>query len=122
MFTPTMEMVLLYVKDPLVSAEFYGKLFGLKPREQAPTFVLFEFNNVQLGLWAAFEVEPQATGTPGASEIAFREDNIDELYKRLQELHVPIAQEPTNMDFGRTMVVLDPDGHRVRFYKLQRGA
>jgi predicted enzyme related to lactoylglutathione lyase len=29
-----------------------------------------------------------------------------------------VAQKPTDMDFGRTFVVLDPDGHRIRVYKL----
>jgi predicted enzyme related to lactoylglutathione lyase len=27
-----------------------------------------------------------------------------------------IAQAPTSMDFGRTFVVLDPDGHRLRVF------
>jgi hypothetical protein len=29
---------------------------------------------------------------------------------------VSIIQEPTDMDFGRTFVGLDPDGHRVRVF------
>ncbi len=27
-----------------------------------------------------------------------------------------IEQEPVTMDFGRTFVALDPDGHRLRVY------
>ncbi len=29
---------------------------------------------------------------------------------------LPILQAPTNMDFGRTFVALDPDGHRLRVF------
>ncbi len=29
-----------------------------------------------------------------------------------------IAQAPSDMDFGRTFVALDPDGHRLRVYWL----
>jgi hypothetical protein len=32
--------------------------------------------------------------------------------------HVTVAQKPVDMDFGRTFVILDPDGHRIRAYKL----
>ena len=30
---------------------------------------------------------------------------------------VTIAQAPTDLDFGRTFVALDPDGHRLRVFR-----
>lgn len=32
-----------------------------------------------------------------------------------------ILQTPTDMDFGRTFVALDPDKHRLRVYWLNDG-
>ena len=48
---------------------------------------------------------------------------IRQLARRHQELvmqKVRIAQEPTDMDFGRTFVALDADGNRLRFYASNR--
>lgn len=120
MINPSLGFVLLFVEAPLISAEFYSKILGLKPIEQYPTFALFALkNNVQLGLWAYKTAQPKITTPPGASEIAFSADNIDRLYEHLLKLGVPMIQTPTDMDFGRTFVAVDPDGHRIRFYRLR---
>ena len=34
---------------------------------------------------------------------------------------VKILQPPTDMDFGRTFVALDPDGHRLRVFAAAEG-
>ena len=119
MLTPNLDYVLLFVKDPTISAEFYRKILGLKPIEQSPTFALFALpNNLKLGLWSSKTAEPKVTAQPGAAEITFSNDNIDELYQHWLDLGIPIAQKPTDTDFGRTFVVLDPDGHRIRIHKM----
>ena len=117
MINSILGFVLLFVKDSAKSAEFYSKLLGLEPVELYPTFALFKFkNDVSLGLWANNTAQPQVTAWPGASEIGFGQENIDALYEQLLALGIPMAQVPTDMNFGRTFVVLDPDGHRIRFY------
>jgi len=40
------------------------------------------------------------------------------LYEHWGQKRVIVAQKPTDMDFGRTFVILDLDGHRIRAYKL----
>ncbi len=118
MLKPDLKFVLLFVKDPLQSAPFYEQILGLKPVEQSPTFTAFALTNgVLLGLWSSKTAEPLVSAQPGATEIAFAENNIDELFARWKEMGVSMAQEPTDMDFGRTFVALDPDGHRIRVYK-----
>jgi predicted enzyme related to lactoylglutathione lyase len=109
----------LFVKDPIASSKFYEQLFGLKPIEQSPTFALFSLKNVMLGLWSHKTAEPKVTASAGATEIAFSEDNVDVLYNQWKNMDIPMAQPPTEMDFGRTFVALDPDGHRIRIYKLR---
>lgn len=121
MIKPDLGFVLLFVKNPAESAKFYSSILNLKPVDESPTFVLFRLSNgVMLGLWSHETAEPKVTAQPGAAEIAFGADNVDDLHAAWKYLGVVIAQEPTEMDFGRTFVALDPDGHRVRVYKLRQ--
>lgn len=119
MFKPNLGFTLLFVSNPQTSSLFYQEFFGLKPIEESPTFVMFALNNgVMLGLWSKYTAEPRVEASPGALEICFPVENVDALYEEWGKKHVTVAQKPTDMDFGRTFVVLDPDGHRIRVYKL----
>ncbi len=120
MFKPNLGFVLLFVEDPLQSGAFYSQILNRKPLEEAPTFVMFALENgVMLGLWSRKTAEPTVIATGGGSEIAFGDENVDLVYKKWTDLGIPMAQEPTDMDFGRTFVALDPDGHRIRVYRLK---
>ena len=119
MFNPNLGFVLLFVSNPMKSAEFYGSILGLKPIEESPTFAMFRLaNGVMLGLWSRHTAEPRVEAFAGAMDICFPADNVDQMYEFLGKKGVTIAQKPTDMDFGRTFVFLDPDGHRIRIYKL----
>lgn len=119
MLTPHLGFTLLFVANPQKSGLFYQELLGIKPVEESPTFVIFGLENgVMLGLWSKYTAEPQVHALPGASEICFPTQDVDALYAEISTKHHTIAQKPTDMDFGRTFVVLDPDGHRIRAYKL----
>lgn len=119
MFTPHLGFVLLFVANPQKSSLFYQNLFEIKPIEESPTFVMFALSNgVMLGLWSKYTAEPRVEASSGALEICFPTEDVDALYETWGKKHVTIAQKPTNMDFGRTFVILDPDGHRIRVYKL----
>ncbi len=118
---PALGYVLLFVSDPIKSDRFYNQILGLKPVEESPTFVLYVLNNdVKLGLWSRDTAEPKVDALPGATEICFEEKNIDVLYTDWVKQGIVMAQPPTDMDFGRTFVALDPDGHRIRIYTLHR--
>lgn len=119
MFKPNLGFILLFVENPLKSAEFYQQIFDLKLIEKSPTFAMFALSNgVMLGLWSRYTAEPLVRASAGAMDICFAVDNVDEMYEFLGNKGVPVAQKPTDMDFGRTCVFLDPDGHRIRIYKL----
>ncbi len=109
--------VILYVADMRASIDFYSKILGAGPVDDAPTFSVFHLGNgVMLGLWQRDGVVPPVEATGGATEVAFTLS--DET--ALQETHTrwagfaPIAQPPEVMGFGLTFTALDPDGHRVR--------
>lgn len=111
--------VLLYVDNPPKSATFYADLLGRPPAETSPTFAMLPLTDgVMLGLWSKHDVEPKATPS-GGNEIAFtveNNDTVDAAFAQWQKRGLTIAQKPTNMDFGRTFVALDPDGHRLRVF------
>ncbi|MDI3285782.1 VOC family protein [Polyangium sp. 15x6] len=117
----TLNYLLLAVRDPLRSAELYSKLLGCEPVETSKTFVLYVLSTgMKIGLWLADEVEP--TPKPaGGIEISFRETSKDAVlatYAEWTKLGLTVVQEPTDMDFGFTFVVEDPDGHRLRPFVL----
>jgi catechol 2,3-dioxygenase-like lactoylglutathione lyase family enzyme len=120
MFTPSLGYVLLFVSNPQKSGEFYQDLFGIKPIQDFPTFVMFALENgVKLGLWSKYTAQPRVESPAGALEICFAAQDVDAVYQLWDGKQVTMAQEPTDMDFGRTFVALDPDGHRIRIFKLR---
>jgi catechol 2,3-dioxygenase-like lactoylglutathione lyase family enzyme len=116
--TPT--YVLLYVENPLRSGDFYARLLDRRPVESSSGFVLFVLESgLKLGLWLRGEVAPAAAGAPGSAELCFTEPSADAVRARSAAWSaqgIPIAQAPTEMDFGFTFVGLDPDGHRLRVF------
>jgi catechol 2,3-dioxygenase-like lactoylglutathione lyase family enzyme len=122
MFTPSLGLTLLFVANPQKSSLFYQEILNLQPIEESPTFVMFALaNGVMLGLWSKYTAEPRVEAPPGASEICFQTEDVDRLYEEWGAKQVAVAQKPTDcLDCGRTFVVLDPDGHRIRILKLRQ--
>lgn len=115
---PTLDYILLAVADPAKSAAFYSSLLGVRPVENAPTFVLYVLpNGIKLGLWIKGEIEP-APRSAGGIEISFSEANYDAVHATFGDWKnkARIIQQPTEMGFGLTFVAEDPDGHRLRVF------
>ncbi len=112
--------VILYVKSAVTSAAFYESLLDRKPIQTAPDFAMFRTDTgLLLGLWTRDTVEPAAALAGGGAELCIPVLNIEELeavYVAWQQRKLPILQPPTEMDFGRTFVAADPDGHRLRVF------
>ena len=114
---PDFSLVILYVDDPAASAVFYASLLGSQPIEQSPTFAMFPLTSgAALGLWSRHTVEPKAAAGGGGTEVAFVAADVDAVYADWQGRGLIIAQAPVDLDFGRTFVALDPDGHRIRVF------
>ena len=102
-------------------------MLGQPAAETSPTFALFALaSGLMLGLWSRHTVEPAATAAGGGAEVAFTVDSagaVDMAHAEWSERGLKILQPPTDMDFGRTFVALDPDGHRLRvFFPADGGA
>ena len=117
---PEFSFVLLYVDNPLSSAAFYTALLNRRTVEESPTFAMLPLRDgVMLGLWSRKTVEPEAKSPAGAGEITFKVADVSAvraIHAEWAGRGIPIAQAPTEMDFGNTFVALDPDGHRLRVY------
>ena len=80
-------------------------------------------SGVKFGLWSKHTVEPAAPGPFGGSELGFAVPNAEAVratHSAWAARGLPIAQAPTELDFGHTFVALDPDGHRLRVYALKQ--
>ena len=81
---------------------------------------MFAFESgAKLALWSSATVEPAATQSGGAMELAFSlpdETSVDKGLAEWQAHGLTIIQQPTRMEFGYTCMALDPDGHRLRLY------
>ncbi|MEO8400960.1 MAG: VOC family protein [Gammaproteobacteria bacterium] len=116
MLTPN--LLLFYVKNPLESALFYEKIFGIKPVAAFPTYAAFTFENgFTFGLWSTQATNFVSGGAGHRSELSFMVKNqqiVRQLYTQWCELNVTIEQDLHEAVFGLTFVALDPDGHRIR--------
>jgi catechol 2,3-dioxygenase-like lactoylglutathione lyase family enzyme len=112
--------ILLYVAEPEASAAFYAGLLDRQPLESSPNFVMFELSpGLRLGLWARRDVQPAPRSAADTGELAMRvgtNDEVEALCADQRRKGVAILQEPTTMDFGRTFLAADLDGHRLRVF------
>jgi catechol 2,3-dioxygenase-like lactoylglutathione lyase family enzyme len=119
---PTPRFTLLYVASAEQSGAFYRALLDREPVEASPSFTLFALEGGQmLGLWGRAGVQPTPVAAPGGSELGFPVADasaVDALYVTWRDRGLPIVQPPTEMDFGRTFVATDPDGHRLRVFAV----
>jgi lactoylglutathione lyase len=62
-----------------------------------------------------FEIYPQIANadTTKGTRLGFQVINLDSIVFKLQQEGVSIVVKPTESEWGRRAVVLDPDGHRV---------
>ncbi|WNJ93287.1 VOC family protein [Bosea sp. 685] len=112
--------IILYVDSPTASARFYADLLGREPLDSSATFAMFALpSGIMLGLWSRHTVEPAAGAAGGGAEIAMTVTDaaaVDAAHTDWAARGLAILQAPTDLDFGRTFVALDPDGHRLRVF------
>lgn len=121
---PYTSSILLYVADPEASAVFYARLFGQEPLDASPGFAIFGLpTGLGLGLWKRANAVPAPEAGGGGCEIGFKvasPEAVDGMHADWVEKGAAIAMPPTELDFGRCFLALDPDGHRLRVYEVSR--
>ncbi|WP_342362455.1 VOC family protein [Terrarubrum flagellatum] len=122
---PNPNFLLLFVDSPKASADFYAGLFDRPPVESSPTFAMFALESgLMLGLWSRHTAEPRPAALAGGGELGLTVADagaVDATFSNWKARGVSMLQQPTDMDFGRTFVALDPDGHRLRVFSAPQG-
>jgi predicted enzyme related to lactoylglutathione lyase len=113
-------LIIFYVDRPEASAAFYAGLLGRPVVESSPTFAMLPLQDgLMLGLWARPSVLPPSGQGQGVAELCLPLADaaaVDALHATWQAQGLTVLQAPTTMAFGRTFVVADPDGHRLRMF------
>ncbi|KTT41955.1 drug:proton antiporter [Pseudomonas oryzihabitans] len=114
--------LMFYVADVRTSRDFYARLLDLSPVEDGPGFALFLLpSGLALGLWARDAVVPPVSAGSATGELGFKVESlaaVDELHELWLARGAEVAWPPTDLPFGRSFVVLDPDGNRLRGYAV----
>ncbi|KTS84865.1 glyoxalase [Microbacterium testaceum] len=111
-------LFLIYVSDAEAATAFYGDLFEIEPTFVSPRYVAFEVApGVLFALWTG-RPEHAVPSTPRTSELGLMVPGggsaVDEIFARWAARDVRVIEEPHDDVFGRTFVVADPDGNRIR--------
>lgn len=63
---------LLYVENPMASADFYSRLLDKQPVQASADFTLFILDSgIKLGLWSRQVVKPEAQASVGGGELGW---------------------------------------------------
>jgi len=92
---------------------FYTKVFRAKAEGEGCHYVIKLPDGSSFVIWDNGEV------TDSINEkivLILGVDDVDDEYKMLAEMNIPIVEPPVNNPWGRRhMVFCDPDGNRIRF-------
>ncbi len=111
---------ILYVDNVEASTAFYARLLGETALEASPGFAMFSLSSgVMLGLWSRHTALPAPEAAAGGMELAISVNSheaVAHLFAKWTDWRLTMVQPITDLDFGRTFVALDPDGHRLRVF------
>lgn len=119
--------IVCYVKDALVTADFYEQL-GFIVTKREPEHVSIRLN----WFWIDFhpqdkedkpEFQKEAVLEPkGAGQFLYiKVDDVDGFYQGLQEKGIKPSSQPKDWPWGnREFVVRDPDGYKLVFFNKSK--
>lgn len=116
-----LNFVLVHVNDIEEARTFYTEKLELEVEDQAPNFLQFKQPGGN-GATFALSHEPGIAPAQGKDiELWWFVDNADDVYARLRERGVEMAQEPKDEPFGRTFAIKDPSGNTLYMLQLRQG-
>jgi catechol 2,3-dioxygenase-like lactoylglutathione lyase family enzyme len=116
--------VIVYVRDPRSSVDFYERAFGLERRfvHESGEFAELDtgstrlsFATLELGDGNAGGVTPgDPAGRPAHFEVALVTDDVEGAFARARDAGAVVVKEPAVKPWGQTVAyVRDPDGTLV---------
>ena len=111
--------IFMFVSDLPRSQDFYQKLIGKEPSREIENLL----TRVQIGeVSLLLHSDANATWLPAGAKkgvgmaLHLQVKDIDAHWQRLNELGIPLPEEPTALHTGgRKFAMKDPDGYEVEF-------
>ncbi|AKK07189.1 lactoylglutathione lyase-like lyase [Corynebacterium mustelae] len=109
---------IVYASNLDASVAFYTKLLNLETSFESPRYVTMDLaSGVSLALWTG-ESDSLMNAGSRTSEVCVNlgggEQEILATYDEWVKQGVSVLEEPHDDVFGKTFVVADPDGNRIR--------
>jgi uncharacterized glyoxalase superfamily protein PhnB len=120
----SVNVITLFVEDPLRSKEFYEAIFDVVGVDEGHATVILPLDNVFLRLLRRGEAESEMLGDVPVGDprsgttvqLGLAVDDADAFCARLSELGVAIVYGPVDRPWGRRNAgFADPDGHVWQF-------
>ncbi len=115
--SPSINLVVIRSAD-LDRAEAFYSLIGLSfirhRHGKGPEHLACE------GEHSVFEIYPQNSKFPNThgSRIGFRVSDVDNCVSKIKLEGEQVFQDPSDSEWGRRAVVIDPDGHKVELVTI----
>lgn len=113
-----LDSVVFYTNDLEKVTSFYEDVMGFEVEYiQDGRFASFIFpNGAKLGI----KQRKEEREVPGHQTVFISTDNIDDIYKQMQEKNVEIAKKLVELeDWGKNFSIYDPDRNKVQFVELK---
>lgn len=107
---------IVYVTDMDRAVDWYGTVLDVRPAYQSPEWTALPVGNATLGLHIT-DVRP-AESYLALSLVAERP--LEEVVERLESAGITIATEIRDEGFGRSLLVIDPDGTAIQVNEHRR--
>lgn len=101
---------IVYVTDMERAVGWYSTVLDAQPGYQSPAWTSLPVGDATLGLHI---IESRPTESQVALSLVATQP-LEELAQRLESAGIPIAKPICEEDFGRSMVVVDPDGTAIQ--------
>ena len=101
---------IVYVTDMERSVEWYGTVLGVQPAFRSPAWTALPVGDATLGLHI---IENRPAESHAALSLVATEP-LEEVVSRLETAGISSAKPICEEDFGRSLVVVDPDGTAIQ--------
>jgi predicted enzyme related to lactoylglutathione lyase len=107
---------IVYVTDMKRAVDWYSTVLDVGPAYQSPAWTALPVGDATLGLHIT-DIRPTESYL-ALSLVAKRP--LEEVVQRLESAGISIGREIRDEDFGRSLVVIDPDGTAIQINEHRR--